>query len=180
MWSHDGSPLQQQRAGFPEKPAGGQPLPGSQAQEGDTQPPPRAASLLEVSPCHTAGLGSLLRARGCLGLCTDDSLPFQVSVNPFRGIPSCPKFWSRGARPPFFPNRAGGWGLVCPPPLPQPWQHPMGEGSLISLPPFFSLFCEMLISVSFSWFTCFWGVWGGLGMRMGVAGGEIWFGTPRS
>lgn len=139
VWSHDGSPLQQQRAGFPEKPAWGQPLPWSQAQEGDTQPPPRAAPLLEVSPRHTAGLGSLRRARGCLGLCTHDFLlPFQVSVNPFRGIPSCPKFWSCGARPPFFPTEPGD-GVLSALPSPPPWQHPVGEGSLISLPLLFFL-----------------------------------------
>ena len=67
VWSHDASQLQQQRAGFPEKPAWGQPLPRSQAQEGDAQPPPRAAPLLKVSPCHTPGLGTLLTAAGLLG-----------------------------------------------------------------------------------------------------------------
>ncbi|KAM9210146.1 uncharacterized protein PS065_013606 [Dugong dugon] len=51
---------QQQRAGFPERPARGQPLPEPQAQEGHTQPPPCAPPLLQVS----VNLGEFYTPRG--------------------------------------------------------------------------------------------------------------------
>lgn len=42
----------------------------------------------------------------------------------------------------------------------EPWQHLEGRASSLPSPHLFFCSCEMLISVSFSWFMCFGG-WSG-------------------
>lgn len=122
----------------------------------------RHRSSRYVSLSHSrAGLTSE-SSRAGWGLCIDYSLPFQVSVNLFWGIPPYPKFWSHRTCP-LSPQQSRGRRSLSA--LPTNPGSILGEGSLLSLPLFFfSLFCEMLISVSFSWFTCFGG--------FGVGGNE--------
>lgn len=93
------------------------------------------------------------------------------------GISPHPKFWSHKECCLSPHQRAVGRVPISLPP--NPGSILGGEASLLSLPLFFLCSCEMLISVSFSWFTCFLGGLGWVGMRMRVLGGRIQFRTPQ-